>query len=217
MIPTFKKYRKPVPKITCANQIPGYLNTHTLDLLGSRISELRENASVLEIGSLYGRLTWEILTMLPKKGQLSVVESFGLTGIQALDNLKELPESVNFLFPAREFDHKILWALIITQHKRFNQLKLYATKSIDFIDRNKNLHWDLVWLDGCHRYNTVSAELSHFSTVTNEIWGDDYVFSIASHLQAKAAVDDWYSKNKDDWDLTIHPHSVFQLVRKNKS
>lgn len=165
--------------IRSERDVPGYITYEQCDKIKELAASLEAGAKVLEIGVCWGRSTWSWLSALPENSSLISIDPFILNKREKLVkrqrkqwNNKTINEIMQY-FLINGFQDS--WQKIIQLHPRSNiSKKLYVGTSENFINENLDETFDVVYLDGDHKYETVSYELRHFENNSKIICGDDY-------------------------------------------
>jgi len=180
--------------------VPGFNNPKHLDALAETASSIQPGSRVLEIGPAFGCSTWVLMTNLQKGVELHTCDTFGMNhpalkqrhynGVMAKHGHNSAISYAMNLY--LEKDHRTLFNHNVNQHpRRYEVLKeIHAYPSLELLAKDTN--WDMVYIDGLHSYENVSAELNFLKDVPL-LCGDDYH---PAHPGTMQAIDEFVAKRK---------------------
>lgn len=162
--------------------VPGWGNA--TEIFSSIIPSLPNDARLLEIGCGLGKSTWSILDHMTPDMSLSVLDSFDYNNDrQYVWNELIRCEILDRFSPERQQDLKDLittnsqydiFMHVVQHHENFKLIKnIYKMQSQTYVDLQLCNHYDFIFIDGDHSYETVLNELNYFKDSTI-ITGDDY-------------------------------------------
>lgn len=192
-------------KISKFSDIPGWGNFNLV--YQELLSTLPSDASILEIGVGYGRGTWSMLDAMTDNMSLYVLDYFGGPDRSSGISWKSTHHNTSFPRTLNPKDYKRLSKSLLTvsqkeafinnisQHPNFSQVKnVYEISSTDYISQNNRSNFDLVFLDGDHRYETIVQELEYFKDCSLITLHDYYN---SDHPGVKKAVHEFLETHND--------------------
>lgn len=195
---------KPIPKpIETYLDVPGFNNPKHLDALAEMAAKVPAGGRVLEIGCAWGCSTWVLLDNLPEGVELHTCDTFGMNNInlkrkhfQGVMEKHQHNTAVSYamhMYLEEEQDaQRKVFDWVISQHPRRYKLKhtVHQKPSLEVL--KDDVDWSMVYIDGLHSYENVSAELSYLKNV-NLLCGDDYH---PAHEGTMKAIDEFLQINQ---------------------
>ena len=176
--------------------VAGFNNPTHLDNLSKYISEL-ESGRILEIGCAWGCSTWAILDSIQEKASLYTVDTFGMNNpalkqkhYNGVSKKHSTNPSVMYGMQIyMEKDQRSTFNHFISYHPNRKKLKkVYQCSSLEVLQ--KDVNWDLAYIDGLHSYENVRQELDYLKNV-KMLCGDDYH---PAHKGCMQAIDEFKQK-----------------------
>ena len=205
--------------IKTADDVPGHIFPSQMNHIRRIAASLPKGSNVLEIGCAWGRSTWCWLDGLPEGSTLTVVDPFlfGYDGLRIGKHKKRQAgvwnnPVVNDVMNYWEVNGpQKAWEAVIAEHPKKDMIKqLYVGFSRTFAAEN-NESWNVVYLDGDHRYKHINRDLLDFEPRTEMICGDDY--EPETQQGVIQAVDEMIARTgRTFW---LDPESVFWTATKN--
>lgn len=167
--------------------IPGWMNEKDLNILHKLAGFVPENGSILEIGSFLGLSTTALYRGKPKSVSLEVVDNFNTF---KNENFKYMKFSLCHATEYSDFDK--INQIIVEQgwHEGFKYCignEVYNDISVNITSSqlyNKNKKFNLTFIDGDHRYESVVHDMSKYATDDDLLVGDDFAKQFTGVLQA---------------------------------
>ena len=193
--------------------VPGFNNPKHLDALMNFAALVPTGGRVLEIGCAWGCSTWALLDSLPEGVELHTCDTFGMNNInlrrkhfQGVMEKHERNSSVNYamhMYLEENSDQaqRKVYDWVIDQHPRKWKIK-HTTHQMPSTEVLKDdVKWSMVYIDGLHSYENVSAELKALKDVPL-LCGDDYH---PAHPGTMQAIDEFLKDNK-----RVFKHHTFE-------
>ena len=173
----------PKPIVTYLD-VPGFNNPKHLDALAEFASKIPAGGRVLEIGCAWGCSTWVLLDNLPEGVELHTCDTFDMNNI----NLKRkhfqsvmekhqhntaVAYAMYMYLEEQEDAQRKAFDWVIAQHPRRFKVKHTVHQKPSLHVLKDDVDWSMVYIDGLHSYDNVSAELAYLKNV-NLLCGDDY-------------------------------------------
>ncbi|KKM93190.1 hypothetical protein LCGC14_1210850 [marine sediment metagenome] len=203
----------PIPKHYM--DVPGFNNEAHNESLQETARLVQPGSKVLEVGTAWGRSTWSLLDSLPSPIELHVLDSFiHLEGgkIRHYEGcMKKHADIVCQRYALKVFmeeGQRACWDWSLKQHPRMNTDKIVVHQMLsEKFRETDDIKWDLVYLDACHSYQSVSGELNKW-TDCPILCGDDYH---PVHKGVVKAVDEFLAKHPERqfWHDTPESRSGF--------
>lgn len=179
--------------------VPGFNNPTHLEHLTEYVSKLKEGR-MLEIGCAWGCSTWAILDGMQDKVTLHTVDTFEMNhpdlklhhanGVAAKHN-----QNKSVMYGMQVYldkDQRAAFDHFISYHPKRKKLKwVHQTTSMKVLE--KDVNWDLAYIDGLHTYDNVKKEL-HYLKDVKMLCGDDYH---PAHEGCMKAIDEFNEKYPD--------------------
>jgi hypothetical protein len=141
--------------------IPGMTFEKELKILANIASLVPSNGNILEIGSAYGRSTHALYIGKSKSVSLTVVDLWGDPIPMPLGTYEGDPDLLEVLNKvSKEFNDFKFAFIECLGSSIIENINLVQASSSDF---ESVIDYDLVFLDGDHRYESVKIELDKFS------------------------------------------------------
>ncbi len=175
------------------SEIPGYTNERELYIISVLASYVKENGSILEIGSFLGRSTSALYLGKKDNVQLDIVDSFEGKftpfdlDIVSFDQSYAKGNSILFK-EAQEIANKSNWLEAFRYcvgDTIFQNINVHVTKSSAF---NKDKDYDLIFIDGSHKLDDVIFDLVMHSSDQTLLIGDDFHSRYLDVIQAVGLV-----------------------------
>lgn len=194
--------------------VPGWLTKSECDLITELISTLHDNAKILEIGTAFGKSSLCILDGMKSNQSLDICDLWSDDPWQHIADdpgfaLGTLHGDKDKTFAAIESLQKYgirkTWESHVMPHKNSNLIRnVFQQSSLTLVDTD----YDLVFLDGNHKYDHLLVELVKFKHVPI-ICGDDFDYYVGDGV-VKAVMDFGKTHRKV---LTVDLDSSFYILK----
>lgn len=184
--------------------VPGFNNAKHLDALMEVASNVQPGQRVLEIGCAWGCSTWALMDSLKSGVELHTCDTFGMNNpllkqkhyngvTKKHSHNSTVVFAITMYLQEQVEAHRKTFDWIVEQHpnrRNFNH-QVHQTPSTNLLEKDTN--WDMVYIDGLHSYENVSAELAWLKDV-DVLCGDDYH---PAHPGTMKAIDEFLVTNND--------------------
>lgn len=169
------------------DNIPGWMSSRDLRLLGYTASIIKSNSIMIEIGSFIGRSSWAIASNLPQGARLHCIDVWDFTP-------RYDPSIVSFKSCNCADQEKVFATNLATSKKSWRPVfDAYTKDLINIIPFQMNSNQyeidkdntSIIFIDGGHNFADVDQDLRKYN-YNDEILllGDDYTWTYPGVIQA---------------------------------